>query len=509
MTALEANTVSSAAVGFGKSTLSGASTPNITTLSFGPDGRLYTASQDGTIRILTVERSGENNYDTVDTETLSGISSMPNHDDDGSLNTGVSSRLVTGLTVAGSSTNPVIYVGSSDPRIGAGPSGDDLNLDTNSGIITRITWTGSSWDYLDLVRGLPRSEENHTANGLDLDTNTNTLYVAQGGNTNHGAPSNNFAGLPEVALSAAVLSIDLDTIGNTTYDLPTLNDEDRPGVNDSNDPFGGNNGQNQAVLVPGGPVQVYAPGFRNPYDLELAQSGRLYVTDNGGNAGWGAPPSPEGPTASCTNDFSEPGQTEIDTLHLVTGPGYYGGHPNPTRGNAANTFNSSNPQSPVSASNPIECDFQSVNEKSVLGSFPESTNGLAEYTTGNFGGELAGDLLTASFDNTIYHVDIDPTTGLAVSDPAPLFESVGSLPLDLTIAAAADPFPGTVWVGDYVADNIVIFEPNDYDGNTGPVCTGDDDPALDEDGDGFSNADEIDNTTNGGYTGWCPDRRVP
>src|SRR6185436_5489872 len=113
--------------------------------------------------------------------------------------------------------------------------------------------------------GLPRSEENHSSNGLALDPATNTLYIAQGGHTNMGAPSHNFAMLPEYALSAAILSVNLNAIGNTTYDLPTLDDETRPGVNDSNDPFGGNDGKNQAKLVPGGPVQVYSSGFRNPY----------------------------------------------------------------------------------------------------------------------------------------------------------------------------------------------------------------------------------------------------
>ena len=56
----------------------------------------------------------------------------------------------------------------------------------------------------DLVRGLPRSEENHASNGLALDPVNNKLYIAQGGNTNMGAPSNNFALLPEYALSAAI-----------------------------------------------------------------------------------------------------------------------------------------------------------------------------------------------------------------------------------------------------------------------------------------------------------------
>ena len=80
------------------------------------------------------------------------------------------------------------------------------------------------------MRGLPRSEENHATNALVLDEATNTLYVGQGGNTNMGAPSHNFNYLPEYAYSAAVLRIDLGAIGSSTYDLPTLTDEDHPGL---------------------------------------------------------------------------------------------------------------------------------------------------------------------------------------------------------------------------------------------------------------------------------------
>ena len=210
-------------------------------------------------------------------------------------------------------------------------------------MISRLTWTGSAWQKLDLVRGLPRSEENHAANGMQLDPVNNILYVAMGGNTNKGATSNNFALLPEFALSAAVLTVNLTAIGNSTYDIPTLNDEGRAGNPDANDPFGGNDGKNQAIIVPGGPVQVYSPGFRNPYDVVITQSGRLYTIDNGGNAGWGDVPVGEGPAGTCTNGVNEPGTTSPDSLHLITGPGYYGGHPNPTRGNTANTFNAIEP----------------------------------------------------------------------------------------------------------------------------------------------------------------------
>src|SRR4030095_7408131 len=132
----------------------------------------------------------------------------------GALNSNVHNRLVTGILVRGTPANPVIYAMSSDPRIGGGINGNNTNLDTNSGILSRLTWNGSAWVKLDLVRGLPRSEENHASNGLALDPATNTLYLAQGGHTNMGAISNNFALLPEYALSAAILAIDLDAIGS-------------------------------------------------------------------------------------------------------------------------------------------------------------------------------------------------------------------------------------------------------------------------------------------------------
>ena len=342
---------------FGKSKLSGSSTQKPTSLQFGPDGRLYVALMDGLIQIFEIERTNANNYKVVSSETIHQIKNIQNHNDNGTVANHLNNRLVTGLYVTGTANQPVIYVHSSDPRIGGGPSGSTTNLDTNSGILSRLTKSGNSWQKLDLVRGLPRSEENHHTNGITANASGTKLYLAVGGNTNMGGISNNFAFLPEYALSAAILEIDLLQIGNSTYDLPTLDDEDRNGVNDFNDPFGGNRGKNQAKLVSGGPVQIYAPGFRNPYDVVLMQNGRMYSWDNGPNSGWGGTPIKNGTQGNCTNGVSEPGQTQHDALHLITGKGYYAGHANPTRGNNNNKFNSSNPQSPVPFSNPIECDI--------------------------------------------------------------------------------------------------------------------------------------------------------
>ncbi len=339
------------------------------------------------------------------------------------------------------------------------------------------------------MRGLPRSEENHSGNGLNLDPATNDLLIAYGGNTNKGAPSHNFAFLPEFALSGAIVSVDLDAIGSSTYDLPTLDDEDRAGATDANDPFGGNNGKNQARLVPGGPVQLYAPGFRNPYDLVRTAAGGLYTIDNGGNAGWGGAPAPDDASGTCTNAPVETSDTDGDSLIRIPGRGFYGGHPNPTRANRANTFNPSHPQSPVATADPVQCDYRNEAARGALTSFGYSTNGLTEYTASNFASAMRGDLLTASYDDAIHRIELN-AGGTAVVANTVLFSNAGSLPLDVTAVGDAGPFPGTVWVADFVGNVVNVFEPQTV------ACTGADDPALDEDGDGFDNADEVDNGTN-------------
>ena len=229
-------------INFSSADLQGTSLKNPTSLQFGPDDRLYVSQQNGLIYSLLIERNGASDYSVLETEVIDLVQDIPNHNDVlGDANTAVTNRQVTGILVAGTSTNPVLYVTSSDPRIGAGGGGEDLNLDTNSGILSKLTWTGTdrddpngSWDKTDLVRGLPRSEENHSSNGLQLSVSGDTLFIAQGGNTNAGAPSNNFAFQTEYALSAAILSVDLAALasmpvqgtGNNkyVYDLPTLDD---------------------------------------------------------------------------------------------------------------------------------------------------------------------------------------------------------------------------------------------------------------------------------------------
>ena len=335
-------------IAFGKSSLAGESSEFPTTLQFGPDGRLYVGQFDGETKVYDVSRYGANSYAVTATQTITSIHDIPNHDDDGSLNPSVTGRLVTRILVTGTAQDPVIYVSSSDTRIGGGTTGTDMNLDTNSGMVSRLTWVGSGLGPTGPRAGAATvgREPHRQRDGLGPE-HRHALCRA-GGQHEQGRPVVEVRPTPRIRPVCGDLVIDLIGIGDTTYDLPTLDDEDRAGDPDAHDPFGGDNGKNQAKLVPGAPVQVYSPGYRNPYDVLITQAGRMYTIDNGSNGTWGGVPIGEGPAGTCTNAINPAGgDNDPDNLRLIAGPGDYGGHPNPTRGNIANTFNGSSSSSPA------------------------------------------------------------------------------------------------------------------------------------------------------------------
>ena len=257
----------------------------------------------------------------------------------------------------------MVYVSSSDPRIAYL---QDAGLDTNSGVVTRLTWNGVEWLAVDLVRGLPRSEQNHSINGMVLSQDGTKLYLAVGGNTNNGAPSDFFSNTGEYALSGTVLEIDLEdlngrpvltdpqggqngTARDYIYDLPTLDDpnianltdgigEDAEGL-DENGPWGGNDGLNMAILPANAPLRIVADGFRNPFDLVLRADGQLYTVDNGSNADLGGNPvdaegnPTEQPGAeTATNTPNNGGSGDPEPLFAIAEGNYYG-HPVPARAN--------------------------------------------------------------------------------------------------------------------------------------------------------------------------------
>ncbi|MEB3210923.1 MAG: hypothetical protein VKL39_06190, partial [Leptolyngbyaceae bacterium] len=348
-----------------------------TSLQFGPDGRLYVSEQNGDINAFTISLSnGEYIATAHELLTLPGgggvVKSIQNHNDDGTESS-QSNRQVTGIVVTGTAENPVLYISSSDPRIA---TNNDVNLDTNSGVITRVTWTGSEWEAVDIVRGLPRSEENHSNNGLAINPLDPTkLYVMVGGNTNNGAPSGFFAYTGEYALSGTLLEIDLTDIEarpiltdpnggqngvsrQYVYDLPTLDDPNTPNVtdgvgedadgNDEDGPWGGRDGLNMAVLPADAPLRIYADGFRNAYDIAFTADGRLYTVDNGSNGNLGGNPNTEsgdldgdGISGEAINTPNNGGDGDPEPLFFIQEGGYYG-HPAPIRANQNQSWTSYN-----------------------------------------------------------------------------------------------------------------------------------------------------------------------
>lgn len=548
---------------------------NGTNLMFGPDGRLYVAEYTGEIKIFTIERTGPGNYIVQNLEVISGVHNIPDHNDDGSPYESTF-RETIGITVGGTSANPIVYVSSSDFRIGGGGGSDDVNLDTNSGIITRYTWNGTTWDEVDLVRGLPRSEENHATNEMELATinGEEFLIVAQGGHTNGGGPSKNFAYTTEYALSAAVLSVNLTRINampvkehngrKYIYDIPTLDDPTRPNVNgitnpdtpgytgeDVNDPFGGNDGLNQAVIVPGGPVQIFSPGYRNVFGVVVTKAGAVYVSDNGANGGWGGFPVNEG-TAMVTNayDSAEPGSSSpsggeqinnLDHLSLVTLDvnnytfgSFYGGHPAPVRANPYGAGLYTNPSvtgtvgavfrtkkyhpvksdaqfttdpniglpanwPPVQQANPVEGDWRGPGidnpdgpEDVLVTTWGTNTNGIDEYTASNFNNAMKGNIIAGVNTGVLRRVELN-ADGSLKKLTASFASGLGGDALGITCNGDNEIFPGTIWVVT-LNGNLVVFEPQDFG-----ICykAGDAgyDPQADNDHDGYSNQDETDNGT--------------
>ena len=499
---------------------------NPTSLQFGPDGRLYVAEQNGQINAFTIGfQNGE--YVATDVEVINLVRDIQNHNDDGSLNNN-NNRQVTGIVVTGTAAQPVLYVSSSDPRISFN---GEVNLDTNSGTITRLTRSGNSFEAVDIIRGLPRSEENHSNNGLVISPDGNFLYVTVGGNTNNGAPSQFFSFTGEYTLSGTVLEIDLNDLNSRQiltdngpgqngrqyiYDLPTLDDpnienvtdgvgEDANG-NDEAGPFGGNDGLNQAILPADAPLRIFADGLRNAYDLVITQDGLLYTVDNGSNGSLGG--DPVFVNGEITNNPNNGGTGDPEPLFLIEDGGYYG-HPNPVRSNqdlSLTVFNDNgNPDNSLAVNSvasladlvPDSVDIQDgflidpsrftgdpdrlaqsgirverdSAQSNALLNLGSSSNGLVEYTGNAFGGQLNGDLLVAQFNGNITRLNLSDDGQSATSESIPGLTGLAT-PLDVTVGP-----DGTIFVAEIGGDFIRVFAPT-------TVIEG---ISSDVDGDGLAN----------------------
>ena len=389
---LSPSTVAVAPIGFTESTLTGAGVTfnHLTSLAFGPDGRLYVAEQEGRIRALTIGPA-PNQIAAVQQVTA---------------DTDLQEVLGIAFDPTDSSSPPPVY--ASNTVTGSGVEGDAPE-GAFPGRITKIDGAGYA-TKTDIITGLSNSNFIHQTNGLAFAAD-GTLYIAQGGTTNAGVPGGAFPEGPffyeEVPLSGAILVAD-----------PSAPSFDGVITHDPTETYG------TSVDQLSGDVSVYAAGFRNPYDLVLHSNGRIYATDNGPNSTQGAA------STGCDAQGSDPSVN--DELNLVE-PGDYYGHPNRNRGR----------------SDPRQCIYHPGTEASGLDwtapieMLPSSSNGMVEYTSSALGGKLFGDLLYVQLtDRVVGRIELS-VDGTSVVGHTEIASGLTS-PLDITMGPG-----GTLYIAEY------------------------------------------------------------
>jgi glucose/arabinose dehydrogenase len=396
-------------INFTRGTVAGAGfgTSFPTSIAVGPEGRLYVSDRDGRVQALTLDPN---------TKQVTAVQQL-------STSNSASGGLLEVYGIAfdpnDASSPPPVYVTNTISGFG-----DEGQAPPGSfpGKITKIS--GPSYGTkTDVITGLPVANSGHEANGLAFGPD-GRLYIAQGGTTNAGVVNTGGALFQreEVPTGSAILVADIKAPGfngNITYSPP--------------------NTYSTAVAKTGGDVNLYAVGFRNPYDIVFHTNGRLYNTDNGPNSGFG------NGSQTCSTDDGITAQAP-DELNIVV-PGKYYGHPNRNRG--------------INTPDPLQCDYKAGTEPSSgnyvapIGLLPASSDGLAEYKFGGFGGQMQGDLLYVSWvENTLHRVKLSADGSSVVSDTT-LATNLSNA-LDVTVSA-----DGTIFVAEYSTNRITFFKPDE------------------------------------------------
>jgi glucose/arabinose dehydrogenase len=399
-------------------------------LTVGPDGKLYALSIDGLIKRFAINSDGT----LGNPDTLYSL-----QDEDGTRQPTLSVGFA--FDPSSSPTNLIAWVTHCSFVFLNGPPWDSK--------LTRLS--GANLQTVqDVVVNLPRSAKDHLTNSIAFGPD-GALYFTQGSNSAMGSPDKTWNYRTEHLLSGTVLRLDVSKLRRLPLDVKTAEG------GGTYNPYAAN-----------APLTIYASGFRNAYDLVWHSNGNLYVPTNGSAAGGNTPASIQGVLRPDGSRYKGPSirmlqnvqQTQSDFLFRVAKGGYYG-HPNPLRGEFV--LNGGNPTSSVDPAQVNDYPIGTKPDANWRGfSFNfqnnKSPDGAIEYKSNTFNGALKGKLLVVRYSQ---HDDIitlepgGPNNDIVSSIDGTSIEGFSGFvdPLDLT----EDVKTGNIYVSEYGGDGRIIL----------------------------------------------------
>jgi hypothetical protein len=424
---------------------------DFTSITIGPDGKVYAATLSGEIIRWTPDSTGL----LTAKQTITSVRD----------NNSGAARAIIGLAFdpAATAGNLILWVTHGHSAL---TSATDW-----SGKLTRLTGANLT-GYQDVVVNFPRSFKDHMTNSIAFRPGeAGVLYINQGSMTAMGAPDNAWGLRAEHLLAGAVLRVDTNLIPTPPLDIQT---------NDSNPTGSGYN-----PFAAGAPVTIFASGVRNAYDLVWHSNGQLYVPTNGSAANGNTPASSSPLPAACTRrvddamfgDYTSPavpGITKVtaaqhdflfrvDPTRTASGGSYvpgYSGHPNPFR--CEWVMNGGNPTSGANPAEVTQYPSGTQPDRNWTGfahDFGEhlSPNGVIEWKSSSFFATEQGKLLVIrySIGDDIRSLTIDPVTKNVTLEQAVTGATAFDDPLDL----AADPATGRIYVTEHGGQKITLLRP--------------------------------------------------
>lgn len=344
------------------------SIPDVTSATWGPDGKLYVSQLTGEIHVI----SYDDTWSVTSIESKTGVSGLTNHD------------------VLSLAFNPYDVYDDQDPSSLKLYVGHGEQFQNGGGAFTGPSYftgqvsilSGPDFDSPQpVITQLPVSNHDHAIDGMTFDENGD-LLVSVGGNTNAGVQFPLLGDVPESPYSGAILRARLSKPG---FNGTILYEDTATGVLVDDQVFG-----EQVDVADGVDIEVYASGMRHAYDLVLHTNGYIYATDNGPNSGYGPA------STSLTTDAGPVHPYEDDELNLIE-PGMYYGSANRNRGRYDERQTLYHP--------PGDASIPGVYRR-PLTVLDSSTNGIDEYRATAFNSGMRGNLLAMKWNFGVYRVEL-------------------------------------------------------------------------------------------------------